>query len=76
MDKMTKDISNDYKRLSNYFLAYSLESFIILMFVPFVVFATKVAENNYYRKKHRWILQILISYLITVSAIVISIFII
>lgn len=74
MESMTTNVVSEYKSLVVSFVIYSIESFVILMLVPFIVFVTKFAENNYYRKKKRWIVQTVICYLISGGMIWLSIF--
>lgn len=74
MEKITEDLVEEYRRLVTYVGIYCAESFAILMLVPFFVFATKFAENNYYKGKKRWIVQTVSCYVISMGIIWITIF--
>ena len=74
MENTTQDLMDEYRSLIESVGVYCAESFLILMLVPFIVFATKFAATNYYRKKKRWIAQTIICYAIAVGLIWISIF--
>ena len=74
IDNLTQDLMDKYKSLIESVGGYCAESFFILMLVPFIVFATKFAETNYYRKRKRWIAQTIICYVIAAGLIWISIF--
>lgn len=74
MDKLTEDMMSEYQRLIQCILVYGAESFLCLLLVPFFVFLTKSAENNYFKKKRRWILQAFAAYLIAGGLIWVSVF--
>lgn len=74
MENITEDSVDEYRRLITCVGIYCAESFVILMVVPFFVFATKFAENNYYKKKKRWIAQTVLCYIVSAGIIWISIF--
>jgi len=74
MKCITPDLMNEYKELIKCVGIYCGESVAILMLVPFVVFATKFAENNYYGSRKRWIVQTLGCYLVAIGMIWVSIF--
>lgn len=75
-EPVTPDMVNKYTELVRRVGIYWGESIVILMLVPFVVFATKFAENNYFGRRKRWIAQTLGCYLVAIGMIWISIFII
>ena len=74
MENITQDLVVEYERLIVCIGVYCAEVFVILMLVPFMVFGTKFAENNYYKKKYRWIAQTILCYFVSGGMIWISIF--
>lgn len=74
IENFTEEIMDEYQKFITDVLIYSAESFLVLMLVPFIVFVTKFAENNYFRKKKRWIAQTLFCYVVAIGLIWISIF--
>lgn len=74
MANPSEDLTNQYPILVNKIVFYSAESIVILMLVPFFVFFTKFAENNYYKKRKRWIAQTIGCYLAACFLIWLSVF--
>lgn len=74
LEDQGENLTTQYKKIIGEIVAYSAESIIILMLVPFFVFVTKFAENNYYQKRKRWIFQTMVCYLIACTLIWFSIF--
>ena len=74
MESVTVESISEYKLLISYLVVYSTESLVILLLVPIFVFLTKLSENNYYKKKRKWIFQTLLYYLISIIIIAFSIF--
>lgn len=74
LEDQGENLTTQYKKIIGEIVVYSAESIIILMLVPFFVFVTKFAENNYYQKRKRWIFQTMVCYLIASTLIWFSIF--
>lgn len=72
--EFTKELVHQYENICWEILVYSGESILTVVLVSFMVFITKIAENNYYQKRKRWILQTLGCYLIAGILIWVSIF--
>lgn len=70
-----KDTIIIYKQLLINIIIYCTETIIMVMFLPFVVFFVKMIIKNFYKKKKRWVVQILVLYLITIASIFVSLFI-
>lgn len=74
MDNQTGNLTAEYKEMINRIVIYSAESIFIIMLVPFFVFITKFAENNYFQKKKLWVVQTVGCYLLAAWLIWLSIF--
>lgn len=74
IESNTGNLTEEYNEIINRIVIYSAESIGIIMLVPFFVFVTKFAENNYFQKKKRWIAQTFGCYFLAAYLIWISVF--
>ena len=74
IESNTGNLAEEYKEIINRIVIYSAESIGIIMLVPFFVFVTKFAENNYFQKKKSWMAQTFGCYSFAAYLIWISIF--
>ena len=63
-----------YQGLINDLAMYCAETVVALLVIPFAVFFTKIAENDYFKKRRRWILHVVLWYFIAIVLIVVSLF--